>query len=220
MANILVVRQHVTGNITLGIYLVDIMCLGVKDSFFKFNISTFEFEKIFQLMGEEIELEEISYNLAHNIIYGAVEFAEGYGFLPCKEFTSTTIYLLEEDTDEIEIIDIDFGDDGKPIYVQGPNDTLATANRIVKTLEKTAGKGNFKFIAKGDDDWDDDDDDDYYSYYENPYDSMSLEEKKTLYKNLQHTKIDEDTNENIIALAESIFNPDYALAGIKFKLMG
>ena len=215
MANILIVRQHVTGNLTVGLYLVDTMCLGVKDSFFKFNISTYEFEKIYQPMNEEIGLEEIPYNLAHNIIFGAIEFAEEYGFSPYKEFTSTTIYLLEEDTDEIELIDIDFGDDGKPVYVQGPNDTLATANRIVKTLEKTAGKGNFHFIV-GDNDWgndyDDDDENDYdededdYNYYENHYGAMSLEEKKALYESLRHANINEETDENMIALIDSIFN--------------
>ncbi len=37
MANIYVVRNHVNGNVTVGLFLVDLLCLGIKDTFFLFN---------------------------------------------------------------------------------------------------------------------------------------------------------------------------------------
>ncbi|HCJ33979.1 MAG TPA: helix-turn-helix domain containing protein, partial [Ktedonobacter sp.] len=37
-----------------------------------------------------------------------------------------------------------FGKDGKPFFVAGPRDNAA---RIVKQLEKTAGPGNFDYVA-------------------------------------------------------------------------
>ncbi|MFH1936924.1 MAG: hypothetical protein ABIK52_05120, partial [Bacteroidota bacterium] len=36
-ATILVTRIHINGNVTHGAYMVDLYCLGVKDSFWKFN---------------------------------------------------------------------------------------------------------------------------------------------------------------------------------------
>jgi hypothetical protein len=39
---------------------------------------------------------------------------------------------------------ITFGKDGKPFFVAGPDDNVG---RIMRQLEKTAGPGNFHFLA-------------------------------------------------------------------------
>ena len=44
---------------------------------------------------------------------------------------------------DIEFIDVEFGKDGKPVYAAGPNDNVA---KIIKTLEKNVGDGNFEYI--------------------------------------------------------------------------
>ena len=46
MASVLIARKHSNGNITLGFYLVDIYCLGVKDTFYQFNIPETEYEQL------------------------------------------------------------------------------------------------------------------------------------------------------------------------------
>jgi hypothetical protein len=112
-----------------------------------------------------MEVEMTDYVLVHNIILSAVEFAEEYGFKPHKDFTSVTEFMLEEDTEDIELIEIECGRDGKPFYMQGPYEDEAKANKIIKQLESTAGRGNFDFVKEfnfdKDDDWDDDEDDDW-----------------------------------------------------------
>ena len=45
-------------------------------------------------MSQELAFEEISYHLAHNIIYAAIEYAGEYGFKPCIEFINITKYLI------------------------------------------------------------------------------------------------------------------------------
>ncbi|MGH2643198.1 MAG: hypothetical protein ACRDE2_04565, partial [Chitinophagaceae bacterium] len=86
------------------------------------------------------------YPLVHNIIYGAIEFAEDFGFFPHKDF-KTTQYILEEDDDRVELIDIEFGKEGKPFYFVGPNEDPVKQSKILATLERTAGPGNFDFVA-------------------------------------------------------------------------
>lgn len=208
MATIIVSRVHTTGNITMTSYLVDLLCLGVKDSFYKFNIPEYEFRDILTSPSfEHLELSEIPYVLAHNIIYGAVSFAEDYGFAPDKVFSSITVHMLEEDTDEVELIELDFGKNGKPFYMQGPDDSKLKINQIISTLEKTAGQGNYLF-AVGEDEYDEYDDDDDYKYDDTPlsrYDKMSFEEKKALYLELSDKKAEDmDKGENIIVLCSSI----------------
>ena len=160
MANIVVTRKHVNGNITFGFYLVDLMLLGVKDCFYEFNSPSAELEE--QLDNAPDIFIECDYELAHNIIYAGTAFAEKYGFKPVKEF-KTGIYILEEDSDAIPQMDIPLGDDGVPIvYIDSENNM----QREIAILEKTAGPGNYiVFDEDEDDDWDDDldedDDDDW-----------------------------------------------------------
>jgi len=160
MANIVVSRSHTNGNITFCFYLVDLLCLGVKDSSYKFNVTETEFRDFIERMAERMPVEIIDYVLAHNIILSAVEFAEEYGFKPHKDFTSVTEFMLEEDNDDIELIEIECGRNGKPLYVQGPYDSEATANKIMKQLEHLAGQGNFDFIQEVGSDFDDEFEDD------------------------------------------------------------
>lgn len=151
IANIMVSRKHTNGNFTLGIYLVDLKCLGIKDTAFKFNVDEEEMDYFAEFVGGN----EIEYNEVHNIIYGAEVFADSCGFKPHKDWAITQ-FILEEDNDSIPLIDIEFGEGGVPAYYVGPNDNPAKVNQILATLDKNIGPGNYLFV--GDDDEFEDDD--------------------------------------------------------------
>jgi hypothetical protein len=154
LAQIAVLRKHVNDNYTIGFYLVDLLCLGVKDAFYLFNVPQQEFEESYARQMNQMPLETIPYNLAHNIIHAGLEFADEYGFKPHKTFNSVAKYILEEDTDAIELIDVDCGhkDDGKPVFFRGPDDDEAFVNKVIKQLDKSAGQGNYHFANLGYDD--------------------------------------------------------------------
>jgi hypothetical protein len=173
MATIFIVRQHANRNVTSCMYLVDLNCLGVKDTGYKFNAPYEELEsKLKDGQKFYFNFIKISYPLAHSIIYAGVEFAEKFGFMPCKDFTSITAYFLEEDTDDIPLIDIECGvDGGKPMYTNTGFDSPSREKQILAQLERTTGAGNYHFMlgekgmfkddfAGADDDFDDDFDDD------------------------------------------------------------
>ncbi len=143
MANIIIGRKHVNGNITLGGYLVDLLCKGVKNSMYYFNIDIDDFE---EMIGQN-EFTECDYALAHNVVYAGLEFGEDNGFLPHKDFRISE-FVLEED-DSVELIDIHVGnDEGKPFLAE--QDPIIF-QRDLKILEKTLGSGNFEFLREIDD---------------------------------------------------------------------
>jgi len=146
MANVYVVRNHNNGNVTVGLYLVDLMCLGVKDTFYSFNVTKSSFHDNLRSIAGEEEIVPISYELAHNIIYAGLAFSEEYGFKPHKDFTATTRFILEEDTESIEEMDVECGIDGKPAFMPGPYDDVTRSTRIIAQLERTAGPGNYVLI--------------------------------------------------------------------------
>lgn len=156
-AHITISRKHVNGNLSWAVFLVDTYCLGVKSCFYIFNEPASAYQEQKESLPDSLEMQACDYPLAHNIIYGAVEFANDFGFSPHKDF-KVAQYILEEDDDSVELIDIDFGKDGKPLYVSGPYDDPAKKDQVLATLTRTAGKGNFHFIMDEDDIEDEDDD--------------------------------------------------------------
>lgn len=204
MANIIVSRRHTNENITFCIYLVDLLCLGVKDTHFKFNVTETEFRDFIERMEERMPVEIIDYVLAHNIILSALEFAEEYGFKPHKDFTPTTEFMLEEDNDEIELIEIECGKNGKPLYVQGPFEDAAKANKIMKQLEHSAGQGNFDFIQEVGSEFENEFDDTIED--DDEFEDMTFEEKGSeLLKSFKHLeKLNDYESERFYKLLQSL----------------
>ena len=113
LTNIAVLRKHPQGKVTGAMFLVDTLCLGVKDAVVFVRKDMDELKENFLFFDEYNEdVRKISYEEAHNRIYGAIAFAEEAGIEPCKEFNLAQ-YILEEDTDDIPLIEYEYGKDGK-----------------------------------------------------------------------------------------------------------
>ena len=158
--HVIVSRIHTGGRISVAVYLIDIWCVGVKDSFYELRMEDYEFSEM--IGSYSLGLHECSYDEAHNWIYGAIDFAEEAGIEPDKSFNLTQ-YMLEEDDDNIPLIEYEYGKDGKHTLVA---QSRLEASRYLPLLEKNLGKGNYDFILNPDDDfdedWDDDLDDEVY----------------------------------------------------------
>ena len=190
MAVIVVARKHKTGNITFASFMVDIFCLGVKDAGPSFNRLEEDYEHYKSQMYNNFSEGEtpISYDLAHNIIFGAVDYATKLGFKPHKDWEYAQFILEPKDSPNVEKMDIEFGKDGKPFYISGPYDRV---DSIINKLNHAVGPNNYTYIAQlggsggfgydnldfmddGDDDEDDDDNND-----ENETEDVDYEEVKS-----------------------------------------
>ena len=177
LATVVVVRRHPQNTYTCGYYLVDTFCRGVKDSLYKFSISGEELENLLDMTGGPKRLQKIDYAEAHNLIFGAIAFAEEAGIEPDKSFDLTR-YLLEEDTDDIPLIDYEYGKEGRHFLAAF---SRLEANKYLPLLEKNL-KGNYEYTVL---DEEDDDDDEFpmttYSYSHPDYPMvLEMENPKVL----------------------------------------
>ena len=141
---VLVARQQPDGDICYGFYLVDKLCLGVKNTLAHAGVPASDYRRdIREGLYHDTKSKDCPPELAHQMIYQAIDYVQQFGFSPERDFALNQ-YILEPRGVLDEPYNITFGKDGKPLYISGPHDNV---NRIVRQLEKTAGPGNFDFIA-------------------------------------------------------------------------
>jgi hypothetical protein len=141
LAVVVIARRQPNGNLVFGDYLVDNYCLGLKDTFCNADIPSGEFRreflpKLFQTAGKPIS---ISPDLAHEIIYGSIEYAKQFGFRPHRDFDLSQS-ILDPSGAHPRTGQVEFGKDGKPFFIQGPHDNV---DAILRQLARTAGEGNY-----------------------------------------------------------------------------
>jgi len=174
MAQVIVMRRHVNGNITAGVYLVDLLCLGVKDTMFIFNETQAEIEERF---GDEFKsmFEEVDYNLAHNIVYAGHDFAMDYEIKPHADF-AVTKFVLEEDNDEIPLIEVEVGTDDKPHLMVAQAGQYSDA---LAKLKKIAGEGNYYYTIGSELDDEDEEEDEEFGFDDGDEDEEEGDEDET-----------------------------------------
>jgi hypothetical protein len=130
-------RQDSAEGIVAAVYLVDVYCLGVKDAFWRAG-SRRDFRALIERMEETRRMHAIKPECLTKIVHGAVDYAESFGFLPHPDFRHAAMLLDGIDTAACDQ-DFTFGKDGKPFYIQGPNETLEEAQAISERIVAAGG---------------------------------------------------------------------------------
>lgn len=136
LATVLISRMQPNNRLVFGSYLVDVFCLGLKDTFCNADFTKSEFDQINKKYFRYSAPVRCSPSSAHTIIYGGIEFASSFGFKPHKDF-SISKYILDKPESFDKDESIEFGENGKPLYIQGPNDD---PNVVLEKLSKNKFK--------------------------------------------------------------------------------
>ncbi len=143
---IVVAREQEPGRIMFGIYEVDLYCLGIKDVFTRVDYSLNRFRRDLPKFCAGYP-EQCPIELAHEIIYGALEYAEKLGFQPHPDFKNQLADLMLAPADAyLRTNQVTFGKDGKPLFVAGPYDDERRCRFVINTLINSCGEGNFDYL--------------------------------------------------------------------------
>lgn len=187
---ILISRLQKDGKLCYAGYLVDIYCVGVKDTYYDAKVD----QDVFKMRFGKYEdmMIPCTYDEAHNWIYGALEFAEEAGIAPHKDF-AVTRYMLEEDTDAIPLIEYEFGKDGKHFLIAKSE---FEASRYLPSLKKNV-PGKFDYVINVGHDPMFDDGDDFDDDYDVDYDGDDGNHRRVRF------------NDNLVYTEYSYCHPDY-----------
>jgi hypothetical protein len=142
LVSVTVARREPQGMLKVCQYLLDVFCLGVKNTAGPVVITE---DGLDNLLAQFYQSYPEGYlaipgDLAVELVRGALEYAAGLGFTPAvgSDWRSTGGHLDERS----ESPRIQFGRDGKPFYVNGPYDN---ADQVIKTLSQRVGKDGFDY---------------------------------------------------------------------------
>jgi len=142
LATVLIIRRSPFEELFYGVYLIDIFCLGLKNTYSNFNFFASEASMLVDSVFRNQTPIPCSPALAHEIIYGGIDYAARLGFKPHKDFSSSR-HILEPRETYPPSGQVEFGKDGKPFYIAGPKDNV---QKIVRQLGLVVGEENFHFF--------------------------------------------------------------------------
>jgi hypothetical protein len=142
---VVIARVARYNQITVCSYLLDIWCLGVKDTIPPRTVDRIKFKEVAAALFHPFpgKPQEVPLEVAQGMIFSACEYALSLGFQPHKDFSKSRSHIGEWEGR----IRIECGRDGKPFYVNGPHDN---PKKIMETLNKSRGEGNFDFMIGSD----------------------------------------------------------------------
>ncbi|MGH2457627.1 MAG: hypothetical protein ACRDIY_02030 [Chloroflexota bacterium] len=145
LAEILIARRSPTGQIGIGVFLVDLGCLGVKNSYAKVLPSEGVYASFFEHLDQATPLGRTDLDLAARVIEEGIAYAKRWGFRPSQGYYEAAPFLAGAEPEKADVV-VPLGQNGKPFYVSGPNDH---PKQVVAQLTRTAGPGNFHYIVDG-----------------------------------------------------------------------
>jgi hypothetical protein len=166
---VVVSRYSGSGLVAAGVFLIDAYCLGVKDAFALLKPRA-EYEQMLDGMRQAVTLRRVEPAYAKKLVVGAIAYARNLGFEPHEDYELPSKVLADIDETACQT-EFTFGQDGKPLFIAGPNDTPERCQQVIDTLHRRFGPEGYHFMMPvspfgaffddddDDDDWEDEDDD-------------------------------------------------------------
>lgn len=144
MGTVILCRKLPDGRLASQRVLVDMLCLGVKDCVTDF-VFPGDVSAQFDQTKEFDPVRKCDPAVAKKLIVGVIEFAKNNGFHPTSDFLAAE--SLWDSIDESNAsVEFEFGRNGMPVYVQGPNESVEQMMRITQTLQRNVGEDNFDVV--------------------------------------------------------------------------
>lgn len=145
IGNIVFSRQLPSGMIAVAVFLVDVYCLGVKNAVYDV-VDPGKYEQMMERFAHSEPLESVDPAYARKLVEGAVAYAQRFSLTPHPDYK--VAQKIFGNVDGASCPDsFEYGQQGKPFYVAGPNDTPAKSREVVSSLEKSCGPDGFHYMV-------------------------------------------------------------------------
>lgn len=142
LVSVLAARRQGWDKLLVCGYLVDVYCVGVKNTIGPDVLDELEFRRFRDYFFSDYKgWQEVPAELARHLVFGAEEYASDLGFDSLDSFAELAAHLGVWEGPSA----ITFGRDGRPYYVAGPNDEY---RKVLRILEHSVGSPpNYDYVV-------------------------------------------------------------------------
>ncbi len=145
MGTVLIARKIPGGGFAVGVFSLDVFCLGVKNAYFKI-VAPDEYEEHKRMIGTVETLERMHPSCVRKLVEGAAAYAKDLGFHPHPDYRAAAAVFGDIDPGACAERFV-YGQDGKPLYIAGPNENEAQSRKIIQTLHNRLGEDGAHFMV-------------------------------------------------------------------------
>ena len=132
-----------------GVFLLDVFCLGAKNAFYTRTSAADYDANLLERILPAGNRKPLDPPTARKLIEGAVGYAQNLGLAPHPDYKMACRVLGGIQSAD-STATFTFGEKGKPLYVQGPHDSPAFCQRILKQLRTRCGADGFHYLMVAD----------------------------------------------------------------------
>ncbi len=149
LGHLIVSRFKADGRVEAGLFLLDVFCLGLKDAgFHQFSSIADYQEDLADRFFPDRNAVRMTPEAARKLTEDAISYARGLGFAPSADYKKASRVfggITAADCDEQFV----FGKNDKPFYIQGPSESPACVERILRVLEARCGEDGYHYTIAG-----------------------------------------------------------------------
>jgi hypothetical protein len=148
MGQVHLTRALPDGRVAVAIFLVDRFCLGVKNAIAEIVPRATYDSRYSPESTRTGGTKPYPPAAVRKYVEGAVAYAHDLGFGPHEDYQVAKLIFGDIDpTTSSETFE--YGKDGKPFYINGPNESPQRMREIMATLARTQGPGGSDFLVLG-----------------------------------------------------------------------
>ncbi len=145
IGQVMISRQFPNGQVACVSFLVDRYCLGVKDVLMTVLPRWQYQEGFYEQMAARFSLVSMKPECARKFVEGAVEYARNLGLPPHRDYQVAKLIFGDIRAEDCSK-EFEYGLDGKPLFIPGPNDSMARCKEILATLDEHCGEGGYDYL--------------------------------------------------------------------------
>jgi hypothetical protein len=131
-----------------AMFLLDTFCLGVKDAMFRQGDQA-EIERLVEGAGAAEPLDAVDPSYARKLLHDAVAYARSFGIEPHADYAAAEL-LFGDVAADAGAVAFEFGVDGRPLYIPGPDDSPTQIRRRQEMLRRALGADGFDVLEADD----------------------------------------------------------------------
>jgi hypothetical protein len=132
MGTLVLARGAAPLQIVFGLFLIDLLCLGIKDVLFE-SVERDDFEMYMDKMDAKSPMVSVDPSYARKLLRDLAAWSQSIGFAPHRDFAAVERMFGDTSAEASDAV-FRFGSDGKPVYIAGPNDNVPVIQRQIGQL--------------------------------------------------------------------------------------